>query len=174
MTTQEKIQEVIKLMDTTQCMLIHNKELYTPAGADQWKSDHDFMHELENKMNKYRQYSDLDIRPLSEQDIGRANIIYSRWKFMAKYSGNALYGAELCLYDFKNKHIAFTGFRDHLAESKLKNDYGSVVHSGSSLPLNPKLDYLICKNPNRDTLKLQKAKADGAVILTYAEFKKHL
>lgn len=103
--------------------------------------------------------------------LTRCNDIYKRWsptpptspEFWKEQSPKTT-------HDFKNKHFCFTGFRDALLENKLNTHYNSTVHKavgGTTI-----LDYLICRNKSKQTIKMRTAISHGATILTYSEFKK--
>ena len=103
--------------------------------------------------------------------LTRCNDIYKRWSPTSPTSPEFWKEqSPTTTHDFKNKQFCFTGFRDALLENKLNTHYNSTVHKavgGTTI-----LDYLICRNKSKQTIKMTTAISHGATILTYSEFKK--
>jgi hypothetical protein len=100
---------------------------------------------------------------LSKAEIVAANTIYKHWKDFGKVHPEST-------YNFKNKNFVFTGFRDACLVIELNNNYGSVVHN--TITGSTKVDYLICADTSRDTVKMKRARQQGAVVMTKEELLK--
>jgi len=104
---------------------------------------------------------------LSSVEVAECNRIYKTWTNYINIEGNT---PTNLTHDFHNKQFVFTGFRDEKLTNILTNQFNSVVNSNIRASSN--IDYLICKDARRTTVKMKRAKQIGAVILTYEELKK--
>jgi hypothetical protein len=147
MNTKEKLQKVIAVLQDAGADVIE-----VDGSMDRWENDIKYIESIVNTLNER----------LSENEVHECNRIYKTWK---NYGGLAS-----TKYDFKNKHFAFTGFRDAKLVELLNDKYGSVVHN--TITASTKLDYLICNDTSRQTVKMKRAKANGAVIMTREELYK--
>lgn len=99
---------------------------------------------------------------LADDEIKMLNQINRKYRDVSVYTDSK--------YNFKNKHFAFTGFRDAKLVELLNNKYGSIVHN--TITGSTKLDYLICTDTSHQTVKMKRAQQQGAVIMTREELLK--
>ena len=153
MNTKEKLQEVIRVMNN-----VYDSTMETDGSRDLWVKNNNFIVSISETLGD----------GLSKAEIGTANTIYKHWKNFGKV--NEVYTESK--WDFKNKHFAFTGFRDAKLVQILNEKHGSIVHN--TVTGITKLDYLICADTSRKTIKMKRAKDKGAVVMTKEELYKHL
>ena len=153
-------QNTFSKLETLDIILLDAKGLVNVGSQreDEWNRDKNIVDTLRATL----------FEKMSPNEVQDCNRIYKAWKDWANpklgISTNEL------TYNFNNKHFCFTGFRDALLVNKLTKQYSSIVHT--SIKGGTKLDYLICNDTSRQTVKMKKATDKGATILTYAEFKK--
>jgi hypothetical protein len=148
MNTKEKLQKVIEVLQKAGADVIE-----VDGSFDRWDKDIKYIEGIVNTLKER----------LSNNEVHECNRIYKTWK---NYGGLAS-----TKYDFKNKHFAFTGFRDTKLVELLNDKYGSIVHN--TITGSTKLDYLICADISRQTVKMKRAQQQGAVIMTREELYKH-
>lgn len=151
MTTREKLQEVVRVLNN-----VYDSTMETDGSRDRWNHDVNIIEAILATLSN----------GMSTAEIGDANRIYKTWKNF----GQLTEAYTESKYDFKNKHFAFTGFRDAALVTKLNTKYGSVVHN--SITSSTKLDYLICTDTSHQTVKMKRAQLQGAVIMTREELLK--
>lgn len=152
MTTKEKLTRLLSIISDAG-MLVPKHQKTTKK----WLQDKGIIETIQDTLKE----------KLSHVEVTECNRIYKTWTNYINTEGNT---PTNLTHDFHNKQFVFTGFRDEKLTNILANQFNSVVNSNIRASSN--IDYLICKDARRTTVKMKRAKQIGAVILTYEELKK--